>query len=964
MRENLSSKSTLIGVLLGFSTSACADDPKGSDDEVGATDTGDTGDTDGDSLCLDSLAVDPAGADWQPSEAPGGVPVAIDFDVSLDPAHPDLDPAAEPKRIDPRPDPVTITGGDPAFSLTILAKRPAERPETIWLEVYVLSEGEQGLAGAELELAGLDGFSIWDLSRDPWSDPVAEPRFVVGSVAPGATGRALIGVEVPADAGPLAFTISLSGIESQARARSSAPLAISPNGAEVWSPFADADVLAVVDTASDTRVAQLDIPGRPSATAITPDGEWVLSTASACNQLVVIDRASRAIVQVFGEAEGIGRDPEHVLVSPDGRRAFVSSYVGDSVTVLRRVDAGFRVEKTIALDRRPVGMAIDPASSHLYVAHWMPRGPVVDNEAWVSVIDLASLALVDEIVSEDDSNLDRTDCIGMIFAGQPAENLTFEGSFSQFSGVFVDPSGGRGAIPSVRLAPFPILEGDPQASGIDTAVTGANSPLHLIELDLREPEAAQWSPLDLDLEITDRSAAFLECVHAPNVNEFVTPFIDPETPGIWTYPGKTSPAAAAPINTTGPSRFMTWSPDGREAFILGTAADHLIVLDGATLAGTHSQPMTLSGENPIGMVFTPDGRKAYVAYENSTSLGVLDTSAYADAPREPGYAPVWFQPGAGGGNGGLLTFALMTVDVNELPTLPAITELGSIALVDSDPMDSKLRRGRILFNSSNPDKYPELASSPQATCQACHPHGGTDGAGWPTVEGERRTIGLWGGTGGRGWLHYSGTHASAEEFATIIVEERLGGTGLSPADVDALASYTAWGIPEVQRPVVDETLAAAGKVLFETHCQGCHSGDKFGSGAPEAEHPYGGAAIDSLPGVFDVGTATDNAHIMIGPAFTALFATPTKNLFEAMRGDRSLGADDEVQQVLGYTARPERMRGFFKAPSLVNVWENPCYFHDGRFAELREVVDYFDTWLALGLEQADRDALVEYLKTL
>ena len=73
--------------------------------------------------------------------------------------------------------------------------------------------------------------------------------------------------------------------------------------------------------------------------------------------------------------------------------------------------------------------------------------------------------------------------------------------------------------------------------------------------------------------------------------------------------------------------------------------------------------------------------------------------------------------------------------------------------------------------------------------------------------------------------------------------------------------------------------------------------------------------------------------------------------------------------------------GAFKAPSLRNVAIRPPYMHDGRFATLREVVDFYDhgiqdnvhldrrlrapdgTPLRLHLSPAQRDALVAYLGT-
>ena len=74
--------------------------------------------------------------------------------------------------------------------------------------------------------------------------------------------------------------------------------------------------------------------------------------------------------------------------------------------------------------------------------------------------------------------------------------------------------------------------------------------------------------------------------------------------------------------------------------------------------------------------------------------------------------------------------------------------------------------------------------------------------------------------------------------------------------------------------------------------------------------------------------------------------------------------------------------GRFKAPSLRNVAVRAPYMHDGRFATLREVVDFYDhgvqpnrnldrrlrdandTPRRLNLSTAERDALVAYLESL
>ena len=40
------------------------------------------------------------------------------------------------------------------------------------------------------------------------------------------------------------------------------------------------------------------------------------------------------------------------------------------------------------------------------------------------------------------------------------------------------------------------------------------------------------------------------------------------------------------------------------------------------------------------------------------------------------------------------------------------------------------------------------------------------------------------------------------------------------------------------------------------------------------------------------------------------------------------------------------------------------FYHDGRFADLNAVVNHYDTFFALGLSEAEKRDLIEYLKSL
>jgi cytochrome c peroxidase len=47
----------------------------------------------------------------------------------------------------------------------------------------------------------------------------------------------------------------------------------------------------------------------------------------------------------------------------------------------------------------------------------------------------------------------------------------------------------------------------------------------------------------------------------------------------------------------------------------------------------------------------------------------------------------------------------------------------------------------------------------------------------------------------------------------------------------------------------------------------------------------------------------------------------------------------------------------------VNVWDNALFFHDGRFHELRQAVQYMTDLDGLDFDGQQVDALVEYLRT-
>ena len=914
----------------------------------------------GQSVCLKSFGQE-LGSSPMAVRSDDRGPISAKYRVNVDLTH----AALSGEQREPQYAPVTVETLEGDWVGTAAAKRYALSPEKLWLELYFENDAEVGAQELVMTVSQLQGsLSVHDIAQDPMAGEAASTSFTLPGIAPFGATRGLVGFTVSEESEELSFEVEISGEKTKRIAVASAPLAITPNGQELWVTSPDTDQLFVVDTEEQTKKATLDLKGRPVGVAIDPDSRFALVACETCNQVVVFDIASRKAIQAFGESDGLKRSPEHIVHSDDGRFAVVSSRVGDALTIFRRGEDGYQLTATVPVGRRPMGLSIAPDGETIYVSHFLPRGKIQDNGSWLTIVNAERGEVVREVDLKDDANLTGAQCLQKVgvFNDVEPEQLIFEASPTQLAGVFLSPGGGRGLVPGLRLSGFPIFEGDTTRIDLPLLTKGANSPAMLFTLDARTIQEAQFPRAPVVIDVTDRDQEFLNCFPLSEAAEAITPKEGPSEiePG---YPGVTAPSGSTQLAATGTVRHIAWSRGGRRSLALSYIADHLVVMDGVTGSPTSRNHLVLSGHNPTGLAVSPSGDRAYVMYENSLELSVLDLSEINDELPSVMMVPYRFiEPVAQGAT--LVTFKNLARNITNVPELPRVKEVGQITLLEEDYLDPVMRRGKILFTSSNPQKFPELSTSPQAACAACHPNGGTDGSVWSTMEGERRTSGLWGGTGRRGWLHFSATHPDATDFATTIVTERLGGTGLSESDVHALSYFISWGIPTRQLPKVDPESAARGEVIFNQYCLSCHSGPDYGSGLPDLDHPYGKGSEDG-PVLYDLGTAVDWAQVgPLSTAFTRLFPPITREVMNALRGDRDLGPDDLVQERLNFSPRPQRDRGSFKAPSLINLYENSTFMHDGRFHNLGQVVDFFDTYLSMGLSTTDREDLINFLKTL
>jgi len=189
-------------------------------------------------------------------------------------------------------------------------------------------------------------------------------------------------------------------------------------------------------------------------------------------------------------------------------------------------------------------------------------------------------------------------------------------------------------------------------------------------------------------------------------------------------------------------------------------------------------------------------------------------------------------------------------------------------------------------------------------CASCHPDGRDDALTWATPNGPRRSISLAGRVDPAAPFSWSGGETTFNDHVEITFQRLKGAGGLKGFELAALAAYVQ-SLPTPSLPRAADARAARGSEIFHSAaagCSGCHAGSR----------------------------ATDDTR---------------HDVQSKTEADKS---------------------GRFNTPSLRFVGRGGPYFHDGRYASLRELLT--DTDPKMGhtrqLSSDDLEALEAYLRSL
>jgi YVTN family beta-propeller protein len=291
--------------------------------------------------------------------------------------------------------------------------------------------------------------------------------------------------------------------------------------------------------------------------------------ALAADRLIVLNKSGHEAALVDAATLAVaarvptGQGPHEVVVSPDGRRAFVADYGAYQVFKegeRARNEPG-RTVTVIDLERGVAAATWDLGE------YRSPHGIAVSRDGtrlWVTVE-------ANQAVLELDAADGRV--VGAWRTGQDVSHM-----------LVPTPDERKLYVANIRSGTVTVIE---RASGaVRTVVTGAGA------------EGIDCTPDGREVWVTNRGA---------NTVSVIAVATD-------------SVVASFPSGGEFPIR-VKFTPDGRQAWVSNARSDRVTVFDARTRAALDSIDV---GRMPVGIQMSPDGRRAFVANTNADLVTAID----------------------------------------------------------------------------------------------------------------------------------------------------------------------------------------------------------------------------------------------------------------------------------------------------------------------------------------------------
>lgn len=145
-------------------------------------------------------------------------------------------------------------------------------------------------------------------------------------------------------------------------------LVIAPDGRLLFTTHAGSDEVLVIDAASRAVVNTVTFPpgSAPTGATISPDGARLYVAARDLRSVGVVDVATAELVDLVP----VSPQPERVAVSPDGRSLYVLHTASSTFGMISIIDTASRQQVgTVALNEPVSDLAVTPDGKFLYVTN-------------------------------------------------------------------------------------------------------------------------------------------------------------------------------------------------------------------------------------------------------------------------------------------------------------------------------------------------------------------------------------------------------------------------------------------------------------------------------------------------------------------------------------------------------------------------------------------------------------------
>jgi len=171
-------------------------------------------------------------------------------------------------------------------------------------------------------------------------------------------------------------------------------LCLTPDGKQLWVACEASASVAIIDTVTQSKVAEVAVGGQPNDVCFTPDGRKAFVSNRLDDSVSVIDVESQKVIATIE----VGDEPHGVLVDPQGKLLYVLNTSIDSISVID-IET-LREIKRLSASRSPWSLAISPDGELMLVTHALSRfvPDRTPSMSEVTVIDVKRAVVNDRIV--------------------------------------------------------------------------------------------------------------------------------------------------------------------------------------------------------------------------------------------------------------------------------------------------------------------------------------------------------------------------------------------------------------------------------------------------------------------------------------------------------------------------------------------------------------------------------------